>query len=208
MPGNSKVSVIGRCPLLGGVRYWEVSVSRGFTVNVKWAEGIAVALSEQVAVLNKHTGLVKGVAWDPVGKYLSSQSEDKTLRIWRTVDWKEERVIREPFAECSGTTHVLRLCWSPDGQYLVSAHARNGPGPTAQIIERKGWATNKVRSSLSGCARKQCSRLVSSLSHLSVCFERKIDLLWGTVYERSAAGKEDISLLGVNFYKAIGVFII
>ena len=30
-------------------------------------------ISEQVAVLKGHTGLVKGVTWDPVGKYLASQ---------------------------------------------------------------------------------------------------------------------------------------
>ena len=29
--------------------------------------------SEQIAVLKGHTGLVKGVTWDPVGKYLASQ---------------------------------------------------------------------------------------------------------------------------------------
>lgn len=44
--------------------------------------------------------------------------------------------------QCGGTTHVLRLSWSPDGQYLVSAHAMNNSGPTAQIIERDGWKTN------------------------------------------------------------------
>ena len=37
---------------------------------------------------------------------------------------------------------MLRLSWSPDGQYLVSAHAMNNSGPTAQIIERDGWKTN------------------------------------------------------------------
>jgi hypothetical protein len=45
--------------------------------------------------------------------------------------------------QCGGTTHVLRMGWSPDGQYLVSAHAMNGGGPTAQIIEREGWVTDK-----------------------------------------------------------------
>ena len=45
--------------------------------------------------------------------------------------------------ECGGTTHILRLSWSPDGQYLVSAHAMNGGGPTAQIIERDGWKCDK-----------------------------------------------------------------
>ena len=41
--------------------------------------------------------------------------------------------------QCGGTTHVLRLNWSPDGAYIVSAHAMNNSGPTAQIIERDGW---------------------------------------------------------------------
>ncbi|XP_034936574.1 protein HIRA homolog [Chelonus insularis] len=96
-----------------------------------------------VAILKGHTGLVKGVTWDPVGKYLASQSDDKTLRVWRTTDWGEATLISEPFDECGGTTHVLRLSWSPDGQYLVSAHAMNGGGPTAQIIEREGWTRDK-----------------------------------------------------------------
>ncbi|XP_065570912.1 protein HIRA homolog isoform X2 [Artemia franciscana] len=89
--------------------------------------------------LKGHTGLVKGVSFDPIGKYLASQSEDKSLRIWRTSDWKEEKAITEPFLECSGTTPVLRLDWSPEGQTLISAHAINGGGPTAQIIDRDGW---------------------------------------------------------------------
>merc|ERR1719483_706116 len=53
-------------------------------------------------------------------------------------------MVSEPFEECGGTpTHVLRLDWSPDGQYLVSAHAMNGGGPTAQILERDGWKFEK-----------------------------------------------------------------
>ena len=38
---------------------------------------------------------------------------------------------------------MLRLSWSPDGQYLVSAHAMNNSAPTAQIIEREGWKMDK-----------------------------------------------------------------
>ncbi|XP_029648641.1 protein HIRA [Octopus sinensis] len=102
----------------------------------------AVKFPEQICVLKGHSGLVKGVTWDPVGKYLASQSDDKTLRIWRTVDWQQEAVVKEPFEECSATTHILRLNWSPDGHYIVSAHAMNNSGPTAQIIERDGWRTS------------------------------------------------------------------
>lgn len=47
------------------------------------------------------------------------------------------------YFQCAGTTHVLRLSWSPDGRYLVSAHAMNNSGPTAQIIERDGWKANR-----------------------------------------------------------------
>lgn len=99
----------------------------------------ALNFPEQVATLKGHTGLVKGVTWDPVGKYIASQSDDRSLRVWRTMDWKEESVITEPFKETGGTTHSLRLNWSPDGHHIVSAHAMNNSGPTAQIIERQGF---------------------------------------------------------------------
>jgi hypothetical protein len=56
----------------------------------------------------------------------------------RSEFWPQHR----RFFQCGGTTHVLRLSWSPDGHYLVSAHAMNNSGPTAQIIEREGWKTN------------------------------------------------------------------
>ncbi|KAM9822668.1 protein HIRA isoform 1-T1 [Syngnathus typhle] len=97
---------------------------------------------EMVMCLRGHTGLVKGLTWDPVGKYIASQADDHSLKVWRTVDWQMEANITKPFSECGGTTHVLRLSWSPDGQYLVSAHAMNNSGPTAQIVERDGWKTN------------------------------------------------------------------
>ncbi|XP_066512350.1 LOW QUALITY PROTEIN: protein HIRA-like [Hoplias malabaricus] len=97
---------------------------------------------EIVATLKGHTGLVKGLTWDPVGKYIASQADDHSLKVWRTMDWQLDTNITKPFSACGGTTHVLRLSWSPDGQYLVSAHAMNNSGPTAQIIERDGWKTN------------------------------------------------------------------
>ena len=85
---------------------------------------------------------MKGVAWDPVGTFFASQSDDKTLKIWKTLDWSLEKCVEEPFKNCAGTTHVLRLNWSPDGQLLVSAHAMNNGAPTAQVIDRGNkWIT-------------------------------------------------------------------
>jgi len=94
--------------------------------------------------LTGHDGLVKGVTWDPVGEYLASQSDDRTLRIWRTCDWVQQTSVTEPFKECGDVTYVLRLHWSPDGQYVVSAHASNSGGPTAQIIERPTGADKSI----------------------------------------------------------------
>ncbi|CAJ0966244.1 unnamed protein product [Ranitomeya imitator] len=102
----------------------------------------AFKFPEIIATLRGHSGLVKGLTWDPVGKYIASQADDHSLKVWRTMDWQLETSITKPFDECGGTTHVLRLSWSPDGHYLVSAHAMNNSGPTAQIIERDGWKTN------------------------------------------------------------------
>ncbi len=100
-------------------------------------------LPEIVTTLKSHSGMVKGVVFDPVGRYLASQSDDKTLRVWRLSDWKEEVCVSKPFADCGATTHVLRPGWSPDGSMLVSAHAMNEGGPTAQIVERETWKTQK-----------------------------------------------------------------
>lgn len=63
--------------------------------------------------------------------------------MWRTSDWQEESSVTEPFVECGATTYVLRLAWSPDGQFLVSAHAMNNCGSTAQIIEREGFSAKR-----------------------------------------------------------------
>jgi WD40 repeat protein len=81
---------------------------------------------ELVATLRGHTGLVKGVVFDPVGKFLASQSDDKTMRIWRTSDWSQEAVIEKPFIESGGTTPVLRcrraragVSWINSGCFVV-----------------------------------------------------------------------------------------
>lgn len=60
----------------------------------------------KVAVLNStrsgHTGIVKGVSWDPIGKFLASQSADRTVKIWAIDGWDCVKTIVEPFAEvCS-----------------------------------------------------------------------------------------------------------
>ena len=35
-----------------------------------------------------HGPWVKGLAWDPMGSYLASAAEDRTLIVWRSSDWQ------------------------------------------------------------------------------------------------------------------------
>ena len=69
-----------------------------------------VMAAEQTTTLQGHSGMVKGVTWDPIGKYLASQSDDRTVRIWRAYSWKAEAVISEPFKEvCNMPVTMLLL---------------------------------------------------------------------------------------------------
>eukprot|EP00126_Sphaerothecum_destruens_P010241 Sdes_comp20699_c0_seq1m16303 len=100
----------------------------------------AVQKFAKLKVLHGHSGFVQGVAWDPIGKYLASQSEDKSVIVWRTKDWKIEKKITDPFQESSGTTIFRRLDWSPDGQFLIAAHAKNNVVcSVATILLRDSW---------------------------------------------------------------------
>ena len=64
-------------------------------------------LPELFRTLSGHTNLVKGLCWDPLGKFLASQSDDRTMRVWRTADWAEECMVFKPFTK-EFTTHYLR----------------------------------------------------------------------------------------------------
>lgn len=50
-------------------------------------------IPREVAVLVGHTSLVKGVAWDPIGSYLVTQSDDKSVIVWHVGTWKVARRI-------------------------------------------------------------------------------------------------------------------
>ena len=78
-----------------------------------------------MATLEGHESYVKGVAWDPVGKYLASQSDDRSVHVWRM----EVRACA-PFAQpCAwgacwqGWTPRMHIshacCGRPDLQVLV-----------------------------------------------------------------------------------------
>lgn len=53
---------------------------------------------------------MKGLSWDPIGKFLVTQAADKSLRIWRTDNWRCVKVIKEPFVEVNQEVSYIIDC--------------------------------------------------------------------------------------------------
>ena len=64
---------------------------------------------ERLRSLDQHQGFVKGVCWDPVGEFLATQSDDRSVKIWRTNDWSLEAEVTKPFEDSPGSTFFRRL---------------------------------------------------------------------------------------------------
>ncbi|KAG8982395.1 HIR complex subunit, partial [Tulasnella sp. 427] len=94
--------------------------------------------------LDLHQGFVKGVCWDPVGEFLATQSDDKSVKVWRTTDWGLEATITKPFEDSPGSTFFRRLSWSPDGAHITASNAMNNNGYVfvAAVIARNEWTSD------------------------------------------------------------------
>ncbi|VDP86585.1 unnamed protein product [Echinostoma caproni] len=92
-----------------------------------------------LTTLRGHHGFVKGVAWDPIGRYLATQGDDVAVNVWRTSDWQIEANIKKPFAKATGQSQVMRISWSLDGSTIAAPHAINNGFPTAKLIDRTNW---------------------------------------------------------------------
>mmetsp|Transcript_8527 Transcript_8527/g.26623 ORF Transcript_8527/g.26623 Transcript_8527/m.26623 type:complete len:308 (-) Transcript_8527:2639-3562(-) len=92
--------------------------------------------------LTGHINWVKGVAWDPLGRFLASASEDKRVIIWRAhAEWPIEAEITVPFVDATTQTFFQRLSWSPDGLTLGVPNAIKSRQQVAAIIARNRWQT-------------------------------------------------------------------
>ena len=89
----------------------------GFTLGTCFKAIVHILLTssaERLRKLDQHQGFVKGVCWDPVGEFLATCSDDRTVKIWRTTDWELEAEVSKPFEDSPGSTFFRRLrcaCW-------------------------------------------------------------------------------------------------
>ena len=105
--------MLASCSVDNTVRVWRVSMHSQQT-----------HLPECLAVLTGHSGMVKGVAWDPMGKLLASKGDDGRLVITGTHDWSTVATITAPFEaapECP--SFFQRPAFSSDGMFLAATNA-------------------------------------------------------------------------------------
>ena len=80
--------------------------------------------------------MAKGVAWDPIGRYIASQGDDRAAILWDAREWRETARVAAPFERTSQKTLFRRLGWSPDGQFLCCPHAFKKPVNIAVVLRR------------------------------------------------------------------------
>lgn len=108
MLANSQVDDIHHLPSVGHFRIQHLPAEGAFHAEREFLSAQQPCFfPEMVTCLRGHTGLVKGLTWDPVGKYIASQADDHSLRVWRTVDWQMEANITKPFSEVNKSTLAL-----------------------------------------------------------------------------------------------------
>lgn len=107
-------------------------------------------------VLSGHSSFVKGVAFDPLGRYLVSVGADNIVIVWdgggdgggnlsarRQVgsggEWALLRRLEEPLLNSPDRAMFRRLSWSPDGQFVCLSAANKMGKPVGMVLRRGSW---------------------------------------------------------------------
>ncbi|KAL3775904.1 hypothetical protein ACHAW5_007635 [Stephanodiscus triporus] len=120
---------------------------------------------------NAHTSTVKGVSFDPAGKYLATSGDDPAICIWRAFgDWELEARIdadsgifrskkrkrqsagdhgsendEDDPGELASLSLFRRISFAPDGSHVCATNATLRGKNIAAMISREGWMASGPR---------------------------------------------------------------
>jgi protein HIRA/HIR1 len=109
--------------------------------DIRAAQSSSSAIAAPTQVLRIHESYVKGVAFDPVGKYLVSCGADNLIHVWDTETWEVSKSLDEPMRGSADRSCSLyrRVSWAPDGQSFGATACTKSRRPVGMIIKRGTW---------------------------------------------------------------------
>lgn len=97
------------------------------------------AVLTPVQTLTKHSSFVKGISFDPIGKYLASCGSDNMVIIWDCDNWSEVQSLSEPMEGIADRSIFRRMSWAPDGSSLCISSATKSSKPVGMVLRRGTW---------------------------------------------------------------------
>jgi len=132
-----------------------------------------------------HTSFVKGLTFDPSGKFLATSSDDPSICLWETTSWSLLKKIDsshpmsifnsldDGYSELVSQCLFRRIDWGPDGNKVSSTNGSLKNKPVVSLIQRKeeGEEWGETNS-----ASQNCINLVGHKD--AVCASRFNSLLF------------------------------
>ena len=112
-------------------------------------------------ILSGHQSFVKGVSFDPLGKYLASCGVDNLLLIWSCADWTLIHRDELSLASAPDGTLFRRLDWAPDGAGCCVVGGVNCGKSVARVLKRMTWSS--VASFVGHETQTACCRFCVSM---------------------------------------------
>jgi protein HIRA/HIR1 len=88
-------SLLASCSIDNFVLIWRIPALNNAATSSSSSSGGAGGFAAGNSVilgperrLSGHSSWVKGLAWDPMGTFLASASDDRSVVVWRTSDWQ------------------------------------------------------------------------------------------------------------------------
>lgn len=109
------VADLAWCPTIGSMQLCSAGMDRKIIV---WD----ACTGCQLHVFEGQDGFVRSVAWDPLGEYIASQSDDNSVMIWQFGKMKCKAArINMPDRGFESGAFLSRIDWSPNGCSLLFA---------------------------------------------------------------------------------------
>lgn len=103
------------------------------------SSGCVSSIVAPLIVLHEHTSFVKGVAFDPLGTYLSTLSADNKCLIYNTKTFALESSVTDPLEHSIDKSIFRRHSWAPDGSALCLCSAVKNNKASGTVLKRKTW---------------------------------------------------------------------